>query len=512
MPKVLSHSATRNSVRMNPLSRAPANSRSAKTTTIPGEDIDLRKCLICQRQIKPVWDEVYDLKYHYTLCYIKAGRFKEFLAEKSGSGNISDFKQRKYNCPDLCEKRSMIAIEFLIHMGITHEVTREMMAEDTRKGLKSVLTKCFPRPPETHLTTLKTFIKKRNQQRQIIAASTVVSNRAGDIAENPNEEEVDDPGSEPVGAVAGHKPQTSLLPENKIKKENQSIDYFESKPNIKPLSNRTRVNKIHKCLLCDKKDGKSLNLSAEGVHDLSHHYAGCYYDLHSYKNIIDPGPDNKDEEGNPVEEFTKFKYKCPFLSCENTNSKRPARPMGFKEYAIHCAAKHGQLEVAMAKDNQTQGVEEVRLALLRHRESRGEKLEEMPEVIVEEFHTCALCQGEKGKDANLSLHPSKVNALKNHYAICYYDFNPDVYLKNPQRYELEADNLDEKTGKPVDDLGKVFKYKCGEAACKKQKKNQFGFKSYCLHIATDHGGLREIMQEDSRPEIKYILDKLDDKI
>ena len=170
----------------------------------------------------------------------------------------------------------------------------------------------------------------------------------------------------------------------------------------------------------------------------------------------------------------------------------------------------------MAQDNVNKGVEEVRLAILRHKESKGEKVEEMPkmpELIVEEFHTCFVCQGETGKDAkSLSLHPSKVNSLKHHYANCYYEFNIEFYLNSP-RYELGADNTDEETGRPLDHLGKKLKYKCGEAACKKQSRtNQYGYKSYCIHIATEHGGLREIMHQDTRPEIKYILEKLDNKI
>ena len=475
------------------------------TTTVAGED--LRKCLICQQQIRPVWDEIYDLKYHYTMCYIKAGKFSEFLARKSGTGSITDFKQRDYHCPDLCEKRSMIAVEFLLHMGIVHEVTRELMAENTR--LQSVLTKCFPRPPKSHLTTLKTFKKTQEQHQLNLRVNPIVEDKAAGLDENPNEEEVDDPGMEPVS-------QTQPQPQPAVRKIKQENHYFESKPaiNIKPIS--TRINKIHQCLLCEKKDGKTLNLSAEGMHDVLHHYANCYYDKHGYKNIIDPGPDNKDDRGNPLEVFgSKFKYRCPFPNCENTNSKRPASLMGFKWYAIHCAANHGQLEVAMAQDTVTKGVEEVRLALLRHKEIKGEIVGEMPEVIVEEFHTCVVCEGESGKDAkNLSLDPSKLKSLKYHYANCYFDYNIEVYLNNPERYTLEPENTDEKTGKPLDYLGREYKYTCHETVCTKLGKNnkKLGYKSFCQHVAIDHGGLREIMQEDSRPGIKYILEKLGNKI
>merc|ERR1711881_782630 len=129
--------------------------------------------------------------------------------------------------------------------------------------------------------------------------------------------------------------------------------------------------------------------------------------------------------------------------------------------------------------------------------------------------TCVVCQGESGKDAkNLSLDPSKLNSLKYHYANCYFDYNMEVFLNKPQRYALGPENTDEKTGRPLDCLGSEIKDRCDDAACMKRGKNnkQLGYKSFCQHVATEHGGLREIMQKDSRQEIKYILEKLGNKI
>ena len=97
----------------------------------------------------------------------------------------------------------------------------------------------------------------------------------------------------------------------------------------------------------------------------------------------------------------------------------------------------------------------MRVALLRHKESKDEIVGEMPEVMVEEFHTClVVCEGESGKDAkNLNLDSSKLNSLKYHYANCYFDYNMEVYLNNPERYTLEPENTDEKTGRPLEYLG-----------------------------------------------------------
>ena len=40
--------------------------------------------------------------------------------------------------------------------------------------------------------------------------------------------------------------------------------------------------------------------------------------------------------------------------------------MGLREYSIHCAVTHYQLEVAM-EDDQRPGIEEVRAAIIQHR-------------------------------------------------------------------------------------------------------------------------------------------------
>ena len=58
------------------------------------------KCLLCQKVIPSRYDEVYDLKLHYTRCYIKAGKMSQFLEELAGS--VTDYKVRKFKCPDSC--------------------------------------------------------------------------------------------------------------------------------------------------------------------------------------------------------------------------------------------------------------------------------------------------------------------------------------------------------------------------------------------------------------------------
>ena len=134
--------------------------------------------------------------------------------------------------------------------------------------------------------------------------------------------------------------------DNVIRTPQRAKPYTTTKPSVVTPKVTHRVNKIHTCLVCNGnvKEGKKLNLQ-DGINELMYHYAGCLYDKHHYKNIIDPGPDNRDEAGDPLEIFgSRFKYKCPFPVCEKNGGRRPARMMGFKEYCIHLAVVHFILE------------------------------------------------------------------------------------------------------------------------------------------------------------------------
>ena len=84
-------------------------------------------------------------------------------------------------------------------------------------------------------------------------------------------------------------------------------------------------------------------------------YAQCLFENKMFKNIIDARPENVDDYLG-----TRFKYKCPFATCDNSSKNR------MKTCSMHCAVFHNQLEVALAQYN-TDGIEEVRKAVLHHR-------------------------------------------------------------------------------------------------------------------------------------------------
>lgn len=293
--------------------------------------------------------------------------------------------------------------------------------------------------------------------------------------------------------------------DNVIKTPQRAKPYTTRKPSTaSPVPTPHRVNKIHICLVCNGnvKEGKKLNLQ-DGLNELMYHYAGCFYDKHHYKNIVDPGPDNRDEAGDPLEIFgSRFKYKCPFPACEKNGGRRPARMMGFKEYCIHLGVVHFLLETALEQE-ETEGMEEVLEAIRAHREKQNAELEEVPALMCEEIHCCLICEGATGKDAkNLSFNKEKLNSLRYHYADCYYDTG--VYLA---KYPPGPENTDEETGQPLDVLGRTMKYSCEVRGCKNKRK--MGYKSFCIHNAVDHGGLYEIMREDENPKINQLVERLE---
>ena len=69
-------------------------------------------------------------------------------------------------------------------------------------------------------------------------------------------------------------------------------------------------------------------------------------------------------------------------------------------------------------------------------------------------------------------------------------------------------NINLETGRPIDEIGRTKKYPCDMPSCRKEKKNSYGYKTYCIHMSVEHGGLMEIMELDSTAGIEYVYNKL----
>ena len=104
-----------------------------------------------------------------------------------------------------------------------------------------------------------------------------------------------------------------------------------------------RIDKVHNCLLCETKEGRNLSFGS-GLMELRNHYSVCLYNQGKFKSVADPREGNRDFEGKAVDEYgRRYKYKCQVPECPKGLPK--AKPVGFKEWAIHADA--GRTRVAL---------------------------------------------------------------------------------------------------------------------------------------------------------------------
>ena len=109
-----------------------------------------------------------------------------------------------------------------------------------------------------------------------------------------------------------------------------------------------------------------------------------------------------------------------------------------------------------------------------------------PEPGQEETLACVVCKETLKVDTN----------AKFHYSVHYYDANAFLHLLKPE---------DLKDGRAQDEVGRVFKYTCPHEGCTRRK---MGYKEICVHLATAHQQLRQLMIADTRPGMKEVLDRL----
>ena len=430
-------------------------------------------------------------------------------------------------------------------MAIAHKVLGDMMARDPTPGMREVLALLYPNKekrasasvsPTSSSTeeelanniNIDSSIKEvkgvvtedvktdnmsprvtptrgrgrgRGRGRKVgSSASVTVTNTAH--VPTAEEEAVDDPSNEPdtTDSVNANPDSRTEVPK-----------YEDCLEEDLPVP---QVDKVHTCLICHGKNdqgGKvkeacNLNLG-DKLTEVKYHYAVCYYAEGKFRDLIDAGPNNRGEVGDHAEDVgSQFKYRCPFEGCAKTGSGRGGSRslMGYKAYVIHAAVVHHQLEVVMKQDARP-GMDEVRAAIILARRQEGGVFEPMPPVQCEEVHQCQLCLGEgdgKKEGKSLSFNPEKILSLRYHYASCYYDTG--IYF---EKYPLAPENMD-KDGKPIDHLGRDFKYICAEKKCSNRKR-KMGYKEWCIHQASDHGGLIEIMSQSDNEEIRKVGKRLE---
>ena len=266
--------------------------------------------------------------------------------------------------------------------------------------------------------------------------------------------------------------------------------------------------KLHVCQVCKGqgaagREGFSLKRGPVHLSTTMYHYAACFYNERNLAFMVDAGEDNiRQKDGTQDEYGKRFKYKCPFAECEK-NTGRKVSQMGFKEYAIHIAVRHYLLESLMA-EIKTPEMEDILEEVIAVRHAREEQVVPIPDVVVEELHTCLICEGENKDGRDLSFHGMKRAGLKYHYASCLFDTN--VYTA---KYPPGDANQDSE-GQVRDTMGAEMKYQCSSNSCSlSRKRKQMGYKEFCIHMSNEHGGLEEVLAEHSRPEVRVVAAKLE---
>jgi len=459
-------------------------------------------CVLCGKQLQERSGSVNqpNLRFHYAQeHYFAAGSFSKIApsAEPLEEGELlpKDIMGRvyKYTCPFHCTRRRMGYKEHVLHLATQHHKLKDVMKVDTRPGIDKVLIYLYP----------ETRAEGATLKKDVLGEPTI--KREATFENEDNSEDVDDPSWEPEGAKVEKVMQGGKSPAaRKMKWERVSVSNGNNVENSSWQSPKVRngsnpiVDKIHSCVFCDTKEGKTLNLGS-GMQDLRYHYAVCYYRRGNFFSVIDPGKENMDEEGKVIDEFgRRFRYKCPIQNCHKNQGR--GKTSGYKEFCIHTGVAHHMVEYLLSQEEDPlPGMEEVRQAMETVREKDGGKMGPLPPVPVEEIHTCLLCKGKDKEGLNLSFAGYKLCQTRYHYASCYYDSG--VYL---DLYSPGKANRDEE-GKVIDVMGRRVKYTCNE---KCSLKREMGYKELCIHMSNEHGGLEAVMMNDERPEVRQILEKL----
>eukprot|EP00092_Neocalanus_flemingeri_P016646 GFUD01018009.1.p1 GENE.GFUD01018009.1~~GFUD01018009.1.p1 ORF type:complete len:580 (-),score=159.68 GFUD01018009.1:202-1941(-) len=447
----------------------------------PGQEETL-VCLMCPETLKVDTNA----RFHYSVHYYDANAFISLLKPedlKDGKAQDEIGRVHKYTCPhEGCTRRKMGYKEMCVHLATAHQQLRQLMMEDTRPGIKEVLARLYP---QEIFSAVK--VKQEKGAPVPYAQSAPEVDNSEDV-DDPTEAKVEAPKVLKVAPMFKAAPPKVILviPKPEVKTEGTSLG--------------PRVDKIHNCLICNgpgksNKDGRKLNLGS-GLQELKYHYSVCVYNEGGLVPFIDPGQGSlKSEE---LEEYgAKFRYKCPFPNCSKNQGRNKA--IGYKEYAIHCGVAHHQIEKWMVA-NMRPGLEEVYAAVKIAREEESMEMVDMPEVVVEEMHTCFICEGKEREGRNLSFDGSMVYQTRYHYASCYYD--EGAYL---HKYPPGAQNTNEEGG-PKDILGKEVKYSCQERNCTVKRK--LGYKEFTIHMSNEHGGLEKVMKDDHREAIRNLAGRI----
>ena len=147
----------------------------------------------------------------------------------------------------------------------------------------------------------------------------------------------------------------SSKPQDSVKKFNRKETALKPTkvvdPEVEPLA----------CYVCNStrdKEKRALNL--KNVFYLKNHISKCLYMSGRLFAAIDPGDENRDIEGKPVDEFglkNGFWYRCEIEGCWLQQKKGVHGQVCYKVFAIHMASQHGVVEAVMVEDGNDAALE-----------------------------------------------------------------------------------------------------------------------------------------------------------
>ena len=376
------------------------------------------------------------------------------------------------------------------HLATQHKLLKEVMQKDKRPGIAAVFKALYPEEGAQQMV--------QDMAKAVETAASVKQEKKTGCGnkEDVEEEAVDDPSPAPAANLLKAKRGSQSQPQVQVQSRIEVAAPAE-KPYTGP-----RIDKVHNCLLCEAKEGRNLSFGS-GLMELRNHYSVCFYNRGQFKSVADPREGNRDFEGKAVDEYgRRYKYKCQVPECPRSLPK--AKPVGFKEWAIHAGVAHHLVEKVMQEEaDKTPALKEVLEEVSKVRVAAGIDLDNLPEPFREEIHNCLLCVGKDKDGLNLSLDPSKLWTVRYHYASCYFDSG--VYHTLGGSY-LPGEQNSNEDGSARDVLGREVKYRCMEEGC--TIKRQVGYKELCIHMASDHGGLEKVMAEDEREEVRDLVAKI----
>ena len=511
------------------------------------------ECVLCGATIARDGRGLASVRFHYAReHYLPEGGFEKYVVAGGQQCPYQPCTKR------IIRKRS----EVLLHVATQHQKLREVMEGDGRLGVSLVMDSLYPREEVQGVARVKreeepvlAREKEQDDQKkekvsvkepvvlQVKKEKEIVSTQSVEMEDSEN---VDDPSSDPVEsneAIANflaklstnqqkvdvqkksfhqkNSPNPKKFPETKIpNKPIKSLQHkrvplpvpaaaavpVEEEARPAPRAAFPRITQLHTCLLCDRKEGRNLPSL-----ELRYHYSVCLYNRGWFAGVVEPGEENTAEDGTAIDEYGKrWKYQCPFPECEK-HRQGVKKPISFKEFVIHMGMAHHLVERMLEMHlEEVPGLATVLEEVVKERREKGEVVREMPGLLREEIHTCLLCDGKDqdgGKDGlNLSLKKEKRAVARYHYACCYYFTGVYLDLYSPGERNIDSE------GQPKEVLGATVKYTCDYEQCGQGRagtvKRQMGYKEFCIHMAAEHGGLREVMEQDEREEVRRLVEKM----